>query len=385
VDYQIIDRADDFHTLAPHWQQLAAAGGVPTPYQSFAWIEQWLLHRRADVEPFVVLLRDGENETLAPFGRAGTPGLRQLSMLGAPDSDYVGLITTRPLNEAWDAVARVLAERRRSFDLVHLQSVREREPIVSALKRHLPGRGRERAYELCPWIPTDRSWEEVRKSRGNGLRNELKRWDRRIRELGQLEIEHVCPPLTAELVGELEEVERDSWKWEQGESAFRPGSQREFLEALLRDPRADMAVWLMRLSGRLVAYALVLVGKDRWYYYLPSFRKDVPNAGSLLLARIVEAACVGGCAIVDLLRGDHGYKRAWTNRSDIVYEVVWPSTLLGRVATLAYAIRWQAARSQRLRDLRARLRRVGDRRQSSRGKEMTILTQRVHVGERAHQ
>jgi CelD/BcsL family acetyltransferase involved in cellulose biosynthesis len=381
LEHQIIDRAEDFHTLAPHWERLAMAGGIPTPYQSFAWLEQWLTHRAAGVEPFVVLLHD--NETIAPLGRVARAGLRQLRMLGAPDSDYVGLVTIRPIDEAWDGVARVLAEHRRSFDIVHLQSVREHEVIVAALRRHLRGAGRERTYELCPWIPTDRSWEEVRKSRGNGLRNELRRWERRIRELGQLETSHIGPPLTDELVSELETVERESWKWEHGDSAFRGGQQRDFLHALLRDPRADLAVWLMRISGRLVAYALVLVDKDRWYYYLPSFRKDVPNAGSLLLAQIVEGACAGGRSAVDLLRGDHEYKRSWTDRADAVHEIVWPSSLLGWAATLAHATRWQAARSPRLRKLRARLRRVGDRRRSRPAKEVEIPSQRLHVGGRA--
>ncbi len=361
MEYQVIDSVEGFGTLAGHWERLAAAGGVRTPYQSFAWLQQWLRYRREDVEPLVIVLQDGE--TIAPLGSMGTAGVRQLRMLGAPDSDYVGIVTTRPLDEAWDEVARVLADRRHSFDVVHLQSVRERDQIMSALRRHLQGKGLERPYEQCPWIPTDRSWEELSKSRGNGLRSELKRWDRRIRELGQLKVEQVGPPLADELVDELEAVERESWKWEHGDSAFRPGSQRQFLQAVLRDPRADVVVWLLRVSGRLVAYALVLVGADRWYYYLPSFRKDVPSAGSLLLAQIVEAACVGGCPVVDLLRGDHGYKRTWTDHTDTVYEIVWPSSLLGRVAALAYATRWRAARSNRLRNLRGRLQRIGDRRQ----------------------
>jgi CelD/BcsL family acetyltransferase involved in cellulose biosynthesis len=325
------------------------------------WLEQWLRHRTVEVEPFIVLLHDGD--TIAPFGRTARAGFRQLHLLGTPDSDYVSLVTTRPLEEAWDGVAQVLADCRHRFDVVHLQSVQERAPIVSALTNHLRGRGRERAYDVCPWIPTDRSWEEVRKSRGNDLQKVLKRWDRRIREMGHIETEHISPPLTDELIGELEAVERHSWKWEQGNSAFRPGSQREFLVALLRDPQADLMIWLMRLSGRLVAYALVLIGKDGWYCYLSSFRKDVPNAGSLLLAQIVAAACVSGCTVVDLLRGDQAYKRVWTDRVNTVYEIVWPTTLLGRVASLAYAARWQAAKNQRLRDLRARLGRVGDRRQ----------------------
>jgi len=342
-----------------------------------------LLHRGTNVTPFVIILHGGE--TIAPLGITVGAKLRRLLMLGTPDSDYVSLVSTRPFEEAWDGVARALAEHRQQFDVLHLQSVREREAIVAALSRHLHGKGRERIYESCPWIPTDRPWEEVSKRRGNGLRNELKRWDRRIRELGQLETERIRPPLTAALLDELESVERDSWKWEQGNSAFRPGSQREFLTALLGDPRAELAVWLMRLSGRLVAYALVLVGTDRWYYYLPSFRKTVPNAGSLLLARIVEAACHDGCAAVDLLRGDHGYKRVWTDQAAPVYEIVWPSTLLGRIVALAYEARWHAARSERLTALRARLRRVGDRRQSSHGKRTEDRIEPVHTSGRATQ
>jgi CelD/BcsL family acetyltransferase involved in cellulose biosynthesis len=360
LDYQVIESAEGFAALAIHWQRLAAAGGVWTPYQSFPWLDQWLRCRRGRVEPFVIVLQNGE--TIAPLGRWCRGGLRGLSMLGTPDSDYVGLVTTRPLDEAWDGVAGALAARRGSYDLVHLQSTRERVPIVSALRRHLYGTGLERVYEQCPWIPTELSWDEFRKSRANGLRSELRRWDRRIRELGEPKVEWLRPPVAAEVFAEIEAVERGSWKWEQGDSAFRPGSQREFLQAVLRDPRADVVVWLMRISGRLVAYALVLVGTDRWYYYLPSFRKDVPNAGALLLAQIVEAACGSGCTRVDLLRGDHGYKRTWSDRADPVYEIVWPSSVVGRMAALAYRARWQAARSRGLKRLRDRFQRIGDRR-----------------------
>jgi CelD/BcsL family acetyltransferase involved in cellulose biosynthesis len=244
--------------------------------------------------------------------------------------------------------------------MVHLQSVRHRESIVSALKRHFAGQGRERVYERCPWIPTGRSWEELCKARG--LRSEVRRWDRRVRELGELKVEQMEAPLAAALIDELEDVERDSWKWEHGESALKPGSQRNFLRAVLGDPRAEIVVWVLRVSGRIVAYALVLVGGNRWYYYLPSFRRDVVNAGALLLAQIVEAACLNGCDGVDLLRGEHGYKRAWSDDAESVYEIVWPSSSFGRLAMVAYAARWRASRSERLKRLRARLQGVGDRR-----------------------
>jgi CelD/BcsL family acetyltransferase involved in cellulose biosynthesis len=358
LEDQIIDSVEKFLALAPLWEQLRADGGVPTPYQSFPWLEQWLRYRGANVNPFVIVLQGGQ--TIAPLCRVRRGGLSELRMLGAPDSDYVGLVTTRRLDEAWDVVGGTLAERRRDFDLVHLQSVRDREPIFRALARHLGGRGLERVYERCPWIPTDQSWERLCKSRGLG--SEVRRWERRVREHGELRTEQIAAPLHTQLIDELEAVERASWKWDEGDSALRPGSQREFLRALLQDPHADVVVWVMRVAGGIVAFALVLVSHDRWYYYLPSFRRDIPNAGALLLAQIVEAACLGGCATVDLLRGDHGYKRTWSDRTDSVYEIVWPISIGGQAASLLYAARWRAARSDRVKGLWARLRGIGDRR-----------------------
>lgn len=357
---EIVQTVEEFAALGPHWGKLAAAGGVETPFQSFPWLDQWQRHRGLGLEPFILVLHGGE--TIAPLGRVRRAGVRVLQLLGSPDSDYPGLVTIRPLDDAWDGVARVLRERRRSFDLLHLHSVRPREPIVSALARHLGSGGHERPYEICPWIPTNRSWAAFLGSRGAGLRNEVKRWNRRMQELGEITVGRVSPPLGDALLGELGEVERASWKWAEGNAAFRSGSQGDFLEAVLRDSRSDLVAWLLRVENRLIAYAVVLTGDARWYYYLTSFRKDVANAGSLLLARIVEAACTEECQALDLLRGNHGYKRVWTDLTQPVHEIAWPSNLRGRAAALGYWARWGAARSDRLARLRSRFLGIGDRR-----------------------
>jgi CelD/BcsL family acetyltransferase involved in cellulose biosynthesis len=271
-------------------------------------------------------------------------------------------VTTRPLDEAWDEVARTLAGVQRDFDVLHLHSVREREPIVAGLTRHLGGTGRERPYELCPWIPTDQPWEKLLSSRNSEFRKTLKRWTRRMEELGEMAIERIRPPLDDVTLEELVEVERASWKWTQGNSSFSPGSKRDLLQAVLRDHRTEATIWLLRVSGRLVAYAVVFVTRDHWYYYLSTFRKETGSAGSCLLARIVEAACREQCTAVNLLQGDQQYKRAWTELSDTVHEIVWPVNVRGWAASLGYVARWRLARSRALPKLRARLFGLGDRR-----------------------
>jgi CelD/BcsL family acetyltransferase involved in cellulose biosynthesis len=131
---------------------------------------------------------------------------------------------------------------------------------------------------------------------------------------------------------------------------------------MLKDARSDLNLWTLRVSSRLAAFAVVLVAYDRWYFYLSSYREDYRHAGAHLLACIVEEACRSSCTSLDLLRGSFSYKHAWTETENEVHEIVWPVSLRGRAASLVYRARWRAARSEKLRSLRARLTRSGDRR-----------------------
>lgn len=357
---QVAESYEALVQLGPRWAAIADAGGVQTPYQSFAWIDQWLRHRGNGVQPFVLVTQN--EATVAPFGRSRVLGVRVLRLLGTGDSDYPGLVTALPIEEAWDNVVKELAQRRRSWDLLHLHSVRDREAIISALDRHIGIGGFERPYEVCPWVRTDRSWEDLLASRRSAFRNNVKRWGRWIQALGEISLEVIKPPVPKEVIAELEGVERASWKWELGEATFRPGPRRDFLEAILKDPRMKLHLWLLRVSAQLVAFALVLEAQKRWYYYLSVFRQDHRHAGAYLLSRIIENACGSPFTCVDLLRGPHVYKYDWTAHENIVYEIVRPSTLRGQAVALAYAARWKAAKSPILQKTRARLMKTGDRR-----------------------
>lgn len=360
MSIQVVESYETFIQLESRWAAIADAGGVQTPYQSFAWLDQWLRHLGNGVEPFVLVIHNGA--TIAPFGRFRIAGVTVLRLLGTGDSDYLGLVTASQPEEAWDSVGQELAKRRSAWDLLHLHSVRNRGAIIKALERHVGSGGRERPYEVCPRIPTDRSWEDLLESREKKLRYEIRRWARRLQDLGELSVEVAQAPVPEEVISELEVVERASWKWQSGEAAFRPGRKRDFLAAILRDPRVNLQLWLLRVSAQLVAFALVLVAQKQWYYYLPTFRQDYPHAGSYLLASIVQEACASECACVDLLRGPHTYKCVWTDLADTVYEIVHPSRVMGRAAALAYATRWRAAQVGLLRSIRSRIWRVGDRR-----------------------
>ena len=66
----------------------------------------------------------------------------------------------------------------------------------------------------------------------------MRRWTRRLEEMGPLTLHSVKAPVSQEVLDVIVEIERDSWKWEHGNAAFKPGSQRDFLFAVLRDAEA---------------------------------------------------------------------------------------------------------------------------------------------------
>jgi len=359
LNVQLVTSYEDFTKLEPRWSEIAKAGRGQTPFQSFAWIDLWLRYRGKGIELFFLLLQDGA--TIAPFGRWRTAGARILRLVGTGDSDYTGLVTALPPDQAWNSVAQEIARRCNTWDLLHLHSVRERDAILSALARHIGANCFDRPYEVCPLVLTNRSWDGLLAGRRK-LKYEIKRWTRRLEELGAVKVEVVRPPVTDTLLSELLEVERASWKWEMGNAVFQPGSQRDFLRGVLQDPRTQAEVWLLRVSNRLVGFDLILTAETRWYLYISMFRKDCGNAGSYLLARVIQRACSSGCECVDLLQGDEEYKYAWTDLNSQVFEIVCPSNLRGRIMTTGYRARWHAAKNPFLHRLRARLTRQGDRR-----------------------
>jgi CelD/BcsL family acetyltransferase involved in cellulose biosynthesis len=180
--------------------------------------------------------------------------------------------------------------------------------------------------------------------------------------MGEISLTVVRPPLEGQLLKELIEVEKASWKWQQGTSTFAFGSRCDFIQGVLTDSRMPAQLWLLRLGQKLAAFELMLTSQTRWYGYMAEFRQDCRNAGSYLLAKVIEKACSAEVECVDLLRGDEDYKLAWTDVHCQVYEIVCPSNLRGRLTAIGYQAYWRAEKSPTLNRLLNRLRKRGDRR-----------------------
>ena len=346
--------------LKDQWRSLEARSNGGTPFQSFSWCHQWLKHRGKDYTPYILIRAD--QQIIAPFAIAPTARSRVLRLIGTGDSDYLGLVTTMASGEAWEAVIAALHERRSEWHLLHLHSVKQKGDIISALGRYKDFSVIEREYEKCPVLSITGTWEAYL-GRMKKVRYETRRWAKRVHEVGAVTMEPVSLPVSPALLEEMIDVERDSWKWESGTAALKPGEQADFVSAVLQDPMMPARVWCLRTNGKLVAFAVVLEDKTGWYYYLPSFRGSCPNAGAHLLSCIVEEAFKNDREFVDLLQGNHGYKALWSDDTIAVAEILTANSLRGSIMLQGYVARWAAAKSNVLRRLRNVVGKVGDRRE----------------------
>lgn len=356
---QVIRSYEAFVQLESLWASIENGGGVKTPFQSFAWVDQWLRHRAGGAEPFILVIDDGA--IIAPFGLWKASGIKTIRFLGSKNSDYLGLVTSLPIDKAWRRVGAKLSAETKVWDLLHLDSVLEREAILPALLDQTGFGLYERPYEHCPLIGIAQSWEHFLSGRKK-IRLGMGRWARRLEEIGSISVEVVSPPINDTLLSELIEVEQASWKWESGNAVFKDPSLADFLRGVLQDARIEGKLFLCRVSNKLGGFNLVFTVGDRWYYYWSVFGKQYPHVGSYLLGRVVEAAHSSGCEHVDLLRGNEDYKSVWADGSKTVYEIVCYSSMKGRVAAMIYSLRWKLAQSRLLHDLRNRVMRIGDRR-----------------------
>jgi len=317
------------------------------------------MHRGTQYEPYILVSAD--QELIAPLAMTTIAGIRVLRLIGTGESDYLGLVTTMPSAEAWAAVIKELHGRKAEWHLLHLHSIKQKDEVLSALERYKGISVIERDYEKCPYLVIRGTWEEYLSQRKK-VKYESRRWAKRVHELGPVKVESISFPLSSGLLGEMIEVEHESWKWNLGTAALKPGEQAEFLCAILQDQQMPGRVWCLRTHMQLIAFAVMFEDKDSWYYYLPSFRSRCPNAGAHLMSSIVEEAFRLGCRSVDLLQGDHGYKSLWTDQAVGVAEILAGNSLWGRLMLLGYTARWRASHSVTIRGLRDTFAKVGDRR-----------------------
>lgn len=341
-----------FQGVEDDWRSLEA-NAETLPFQTYAWARAWIDAICPSGEPWVLRF-SGETSGIMALVLKRAWGIRSLQLLGEGLSDYLG--PTSASVEVAAEVGAFLSAQRAHYDVLDLRSLRLGDDAHSALARSLPG-SHVRLYERCPAIDTRGDWDAYLKTRRKKFRANIKRAARRVESYGTVSLD--CGKTTPALLQEMLEVERQSWKWKHGTAFLQSLDRRRFLEAVLLHDPVNHEVWICRIDGDLAGFAVVLRTASRRLYYLPSFRAELPDVGSYLLAEVVRQTFSSGVDEFDLLQGDEGYKLAWATHEHEVREIASPGAWpLGLCATLAVRARWYMAKSESLHSVRGALARI---------------------------
>lgn len=334
--------------LAPEWDHLLADSGLASPFLTWAWVSAWKETLGADHTPAVVAARhpaDGRLLGLAPFAvqeRRAPGGLRYRALVflgsGPAAPDHLDLMVRRGWESAAAAPLWGAALRSTRPDLADLDGLRSGGLLEALTLRRRTDRGRFAEPIPCPYLPLPPTWEEYRAGLGRNLRQNLRRYARRLEE-------EASGPVTRRLVVHPDEVDltlddlarlHQQVRRARGQAgafrsptmtAFHHLAAHRFLEAgRLRLHRLDV-------DGKAVAVIYCVRQGDVVSFYTtgydPGYARYGP--GRDLMAHAIGAAIAEGATEFDFLRGDEPYKDHWGARLRDDWRVVLPTGARGRL------------------------------------------------------
>ncbi len=344
------DVTDDaaFQALAPEWDHLLAGSSVVSPFLTWAWVSAWRQTLGAGHTLAVVAARhpgDGTLLGLAPFAveeRRAPGGLRYHALVflgsGPAAPDHLDLLVLQGWEGAVAAPLWGAVLRRTRPDVADLDGLRAGGLLEALALRRTADRRRFAEPIPCPHLPLPATWDEYQAGLGRNLRQNLRRYARRLEE-------EAPGPITRRLVVRPEEIDPtldDLARLHQqvrnargqagafrspGMTAFHHLAARRLLEAgRLRLHRLDV-------DGRAVAVIYCVRQGDVVSFYTtgydPSYARFGP--GRDLMAHAIGAAIAEGATEFDFLRGDEAYKDHWGTCLRHDWRVVLPTSARGRL------------------------------------------------------
>jgi CelD/BcsL family acetyltransferase involved in cellulose biosynthesis len=331
VKVEVIDTTAGLDALAPEWARAAEASVDPNVFLTYEWLRTWWRHfgEPSAARLHVVLVSDEHGlvaaaplfEDATGVGPVRAATLRQI---GHDAGDYGGILLLRRHDEAVDALLGHLADAIRgrvgsavlsrfpsdSVSLARLRAGLDRQP-------RLAGQESVPHDSVCPFIDVSQGYDLVKPLRKNRVPQRL----RRLGEKYEVAFTYHTGCDLEQGIDWLVELHRVRWADRPGEFQgllADPASEGFLLDAIRAfDAAAPDRLRLLTLTAdsRPVAVRLDFEFCGRIYMLKnaidPQFNEFGP--GHITHARVLEDGLARGVAEFDFLRGDHAYKRRWSN------------------------------------------------------------------------
>lgn len=326
IETRVLGTLEEIDAIAPAWRALEMHCADPLGYfQSFDWCRNWVAQfgGEGNNRPYVVTLWRGERLiALWPRMIVDMAGIRRLETLGAPHSQYCGVLVRRDGTQL-SIVAKALRAglRASNCDVTISRSVPDGSMLAKILADKPEVRGSANVASMLDLSQFSSSESytaqlgKLQKRNRNRRRNHLARQ-------GELSFEVIWPdhPEFGALVRQCTEMKR-RWLAETGRfsTGFSMAGYEDFLASLGGDAAGlgGACLSVLRTGERVVALELGFIRQRHYYAYIGGFDWDLRDLspGKVQMDLTVGWLIDQGVDAYDLLINPAEYKASWTNKS----------------------------------------------------------------------
>jgi CelD/BcsL family acetyltransferase involved in cellulose biosynthesis len=291
------------------WTRLAVGAGniFATP----EWLCAWWRWYGGGREALIGLVRsDAEIVAIVPLYIWWNGGLPILRFIGHGVSDRLGPISP-PLTDRSAAEAI-----QRAFDAIPLRRFILLAELVAGQEQFGGLVGARTLYtDASPLLHVrDASWDDFLKGRGSNFRQQLRRFPRKLAELGTVSYRLASDPLTLDQdLDTLFDLHRRRWDGATTPFLLAAGLHRDIAACALR--RGWLRLWFLEIDRKPVAayYGFRVGGVEMAYQGGRDPTLTKYPLGFVLLSHAVREAMTAGITEYHLLRGGEGYKARFAN------------------------------------------------------------------------
>lgn len=327
--------------LREEWQALAEKCADQDAYVQPFFLLQWGKQTKDLWSPeYVVVRRDNKLVGLLPLFRRSLKGCRILSFPvsgSTPPFDLIAEIGQEA--EVAKAVAASV-KARRDWDLLILHQLDLQHPPAAALSSALEDAG---GYHIRDAGSTfvigthDGTYDEFMKALPSRFRREVKRFERRYLEMGEVKI-LTCPGDIAlsDAMPSVRAVLENSWKYNDESSEATIRQLTQLAEAALAEDKLSLVIRF--IDDKPCGYLLSFLHAKRLFPFSIAYDLALQKVGPghVQINETVKRAFSDDTQDIDL-GGGYSYLRNWATRSREYHEVrVVRSALRSRLMAAAY-------------------------------------------------
>lgn len=199
------------------------------------------------------------------------------------------------------------------------------------------------SWETSPYVELPEDLQDFVAGLKAGVRTELRRRERRLREAGDLQLKIYDRPETVQdFWSAALDIERNSWKEREGTSITAIPRQQHFYEVLLpKVARSGLLLsGLLCLDGRPIAHRLSIASGDVALALKTSYREDCKahSPATVMQWLYMQEIHRRGLRVFDLTGTSDEHKLRWTERTytQTSYRI-FRRSLAGTVARIRFA------------------------------------------------